>query len=81
MKFLSTVWYLWAFPMQNSVSLSCLLITALTSLQGTAFPSHTVLEGVGNWWERHFTYQSTELLIPAVQPRTLLTLICSQEGM
>lgn len=81
MKFLSTVWYLWAFPVQNSLCLSYLLITAPTSLQGTTFPSHTVLEGVPLPPISHFTYQSTGILIPAVQLSTLFTLICSQEGM
>lgn len=58
---------IYEIPEYSVVSLCCLLITVPASLHGTTFPSHTVLEGMGNWWERHFPYQPTGLLIPGVQ--------------
>ena len=58
---------IYEIPENSVVSLSYLLIATPASLQVTTFPSHTVLEGVGNWQERHFPYQSTGLLIPAVK--------------
>lgn len=58
---------IYEIPENSVVSLSYLLIATPASLQVTTFPSHTVLEEVGNWRERHFPYQSTGLLIPAVK--------------